>query len=84
MKEDQYLLNFTDQIEGEIADSDSRCELSESENLVINELKEGDQLTLDELSKRTSLGMPETMSALTLLELSRIVKKYPSGKYEVI
>ena len=84
MKEDQYLLNFTDQIEGEIVDSDSRCELSESENLVINKLKEGDQLTLDELSKRTSLGMPETMSALTLLELSRVVKKYPSGKYEVI
>jgi DNA processing protein len=84
MKEDQYLLNFTDQIEGEIVDSDSRSELGESENLVINELKEGDQLTLDELSKRTSLGMPETMSALTLLELSRVVKKYPSGKYEVI
>jgi DNA processing protein len=51
MKEDQFLLNFTHQREGEIVDSDSRSKLSESENLVINELKEGDQLTLDELVK---------------------------------
>ncbi len=84
MKQDQYLLNFTDQTEGGGVDSDNIGELSDSENLVINELKEGEQLTLDELCKRTSLGMPDTMSALTLLELSRRVKKHPSGRYELI
>jgi DNA processing protein len=84
IKQDQYLLNFTDQTEGGGGDSDNIGELSDSENLVINELKEGEQLTLDELCKRTSLGMPDTMSALTLLELSRRVKKHPSGRYELI
>jgi len=47
-------------------------------------LKEGEQLSLDELSHRTGLSITETMSHLTLLELNRYIKKYPSGKYEII
>ena len=51
---------------------------------LVNELKEGEQLSLDELSHRTGLSITETMSHLTLLELNRYIKKYPSGKYEMI
>jgi DNA-binding IclR family transcriptional regulator len=58
--------------------------LNKNESLLVTELKEGEQLSLDELSRRTELTIAETMSALTLLELNRYVKKYPSGKYELI
>lgn len=84
MQKDQYLLNF----ENEENDSSKEVNLSdglnENECLLITELKEGEQLSLDELSQRTRLTISETMSALTLLELNRYVKKYPSGKYELI
>ena len=58
--------------------------MNKNECLLITELKEGEQLPLDELSQRTGLTIAETMSTLTLLELNRYVKKYPSGKYELI
>jgi DNA processing protein len=84
MKKDQYLLNYTDQDNEPNSNSGILGEVSGDEGLIINKLMGGEQLSLDELSKRTSLSMPDTMSALTLLELSRRVKKYPSGKYELI
>ena len=84
MQKDQYLLNF----ENEEKDSSQKVNLSDGLNknecLLITELKEGEQLPLDELSQRTGLTIAETMSTLTLLELNRYVKKYPSGKYELI
>jgi DNA processing protein len=84
MKEDQYLLNFKDQENKPVSSSSILDDVSGDECLVIKNLRGGEQLTLDELSKKTLLSMPDTMSALTLLELNRRVKKYPSGKYELI
>ncbi len=84
MQKDQVLMNFDTRDEtGDSAD-DFSGNLSKTENLLIQELKEGEFLSLDELGHRSGLSIAETMSTLTLLELNRHVKKYPSGKYELI
>jgi DNA processing protein len=84
MKKDQYLLNFENDKKGSPQETNLFQDLNKNESLLVTELKEGEQLSLDELSRRTELTIAETMSALTLLELNRHVKKYPSGKYELI
>jgi predicted Rossmann fold nucleotide-binding protein DprA/Smf involved in DNA uptake len=84
MKKDQYLLNFENDKKDSAQESNLYQNLNKNESLLITELKEGEQLSLDELSQRTELTIAETMSSLTLLELNRHVKKYPSGKYELI
>jgi len=84
MKKDQYLLNFENDKKGSPQETNLFQDLNKNESLLVTELKEGEQLSLDELSRRTELTIAETMSALTLLELNRYVKKYPSGKYELI
>ena len=53
------------------------------ENKALENLIETSWNSRDEISERTSLTMPETMSALTFLELNRKVKKHASGKYEI-
>jgi len=84
MNEEQYLLNFDNDKKETSLENASFQNLNKSELKLVNELKEGEQLSLDELSHRTGLSIAETMSHLTLLELNRYIKKYPSGKYEII
>ena len=84
MNQEQYLLNFDNDKKETSLENASFQNLNKSELKLVNELKEGEQLSLDELSHRTGLSITETMSHLTLLELNRYIKKYPSGKYEMI
>ena len=84
MFEDQVLLNFADREEAYGSCGHLTESLSETEKLLIRELNEGEQLSLVELEQRVGLGIADTMSALTLLELNRHVKKHPSGKFELI
>jgi len=54
-----------------------------NEKLLLKVLSEGELLSFDELSKRTSLSVSEAMSALSLLELNRVIKKHINGKFEI-
>jgi DNA processing protein len=84
MLQDQILLNFEDGEKTNGSRDHITENLSETEKLLIRELNEGEQLSLVELEQRIGIGIADTMSALTLLELNRHVKKHPSGKFELI
>ncbi len=84
MKENQKLLNFQDEVNDLDERKSNLGDLSAIEKILIKELSEGEQLSLDELCHRGSLSISDTMSALSLLELSRLVKKHANGKFEIV
>lgn len=82
MNESQAILNFESN-KNTVSESKSvNYQLSRIECSILNQLKEGDQLSIDELCEALSLSISEVMSAITLLELNKCLRKNPNGKFE--
>jgi DNA processing protein len=82
MNDTQDILNFESN-KNTISESKTvNYQLSRIESSILNHLKEGDQLSVDELCGALSLSISEVMSAITLLELNKYLRKNPNGKFE--